>query len=78
MIIKNKDFYQSAVLKSIGYKLLKLEKENGNKFFYFIFEDKEGTAESDIAKYWNYEIRVDARRLVECIKELKTRIYSDN
>lgn len=72
---KLNDFYQAVVLKTVGFRLLRLERGNG-KFFYFIFDDTEGKAEKAIENYWSRQIQVVARDLIENISELKTRIYS--
>lgn len=72
---KSNDFYQSVVLKTIGFPLMRLEK-GSSRFFYFIFADPDNKAKEAIEKYWNSEITVDARKLIENINELKTRIYS--
>jgi len=71
---KLNDFYQSAVLKSAGLPLLRLEKSQ-DKYFFFIFDDSSQKAEDIIRKYWNKELQVIARELVESIHELKTRLH---
>ncbi len=72
---KSSDFYQSVVLKTIGFPLLRLEKGD-RRFFFFVFDDPDHKAKETIERYWNREITVVARDLVENINELKTRIYS--
>lgn len=74
---KSNDFYQSVVLKTIGFSLLRLEKSS-SRFFFFVFADPENRAKEAIEKYWNREITVVARDLIENINELKTRIYSQS
>ena len=69
------DFYHACVLKTIGFKLVRLERTNG-KFADFIFEDPDYGAELAIEQYWNRETEVVAKDLIENINELKTRIYS--
>ena len=69
------DFYQAVILKTVGFPLLRLERGNG-KFVTFVFDDPEYKAEEVLEKYWQREIKVIARDLVESINELKTRIYS--
>ena len=72
---KSQDFYQSVVLKTLGFQLLRLEKGSGH-FFIFVFSDSEAKAEEIIEEYWNRKVKVDARDLIETINELKTRIHS--
>lgn len=72
---KLNDFYQAAVLKAVGFPLLRLERGKG-KFVTFVFDDPEFMAGKTIEKYWAREVKVNARDLVEVINELKTRIYS--
>jgi hypothetical protein len=69
------DFYQAVILKTVGFPLLRLERGNG-KFVTFVFDDPEYKAEEVLEKYWQREIKVIARDLVESINELKSRIYS--
>ena len=69
------DFYQSVLLKSVGFQLLRLERQNP-RFVVFVFADPKETANKVIEEYWNRRIQVDARTLIENINELKTRLYS--
>ena len=72
---KLNDFYQSCILKTVGFPLIRLEKTAGH-FVNFIFDDPDYKAEETIEKYWGREIKVVARDLIETINELKTRIHS--
>lgn len=69
------DFYQACILKTKGFKLLRLERING-KYVDFIFDDPNFEAEIEIEKYWSRESQVIGRDLIENINELKSRIYS--
>ncbi len=69
------DFYQAVLLKTLGFPLLRLEKGNG-KFVSFVFDDPEYRAEETIERYWNREVEVIAKDMVENIKELKNRIFT--
>ena len=69
------DFYQACVLKTLGFRLLRLERTSG-KFVDFIFGDPDYSAEISLEQYWNRETQVIARDLIENINELKSRIYS--
>ena len=72
---KSSDFYQAVVLKTVGFPLIRLERSGGQRFF-FVFIDSNFTAQKTIEKYWNHEIKVDAKEFIENINELKTRIHS--
>lgn len=72
---KTHDFYHAVILKTLGFKLLRLEKSTG-KFLVFVFNNRGREAQEKIQKYWDREIVVDARALIETINELKTRIHS--
>lgn len=72
---KISDFYQAVVLKTIGFPLLRLEKTN-SRFFIFVFDDRDDKAKETINRYWNKEITVIAKELIDTINELKTRIHT--
>jgi len=73
--VKLSDFYQSVILKAVGFPLLRLERGKG-KFVTFVFDDPEHKAEEVLRGYWAREIRIEARSLIETINELKTRIHA--
>lgn len=72
---RSKDFYQAVILKTYGLYLAGLEHETA-KFVTFVFDDPKNEAESVLKEYWNRNLKLQARDLVENISELKTRIYS--
>lgn len=72
---RTKDFYHATILKSLGGQLIDLER-TGNNFCYFIFDDPDGGVEDIIKRYWNRELLVEPRLMVESINELKTRLHS--
>lgn len=72
---KLNDFYQSVILKTAGFPLIRIERNN-SKFVDFVFADPNEKAQGTITDYWNRKISVDARALIENINELKTRLYS--
>lgn len=72
---KSNDFYQAVILKTVGFPLMRLERTNG-RFYIFVFDDPDNNAQKTISMYWNHQLKVDARELVETINELKTRIHS--
>lgn len=69
------DFYQAAVLKTLGLPLLRLENTDSN-FVDFIFYDPESKADKLIQDYWDRRVKCVTRDLIENINELKTRIHS--
>lgn len=71
---KTKDFYLASVLLAKGIKLIKLESISPRLFF-FVFEATKETSDILISSYWNRELTISARNLIEAISELKTRIY---
>jgi len=73
--IKLHDFYQSCILKTAGFSIIRLERNN-SKFVEFVFDDSRSEAESVLKEYWNRNLKLQARDLVENISELKTRIFS--
>lgn len=72
---KTNDFYQAVIIKTVGLPLLRLEKSSG-RYFNFVFDDSQGTAQEIIERYWNRKVEVIARDLIENISELKSRIYA--
>ena len=71
-----KDFYQSVVLKTLGFHLLNVQQGEG-KFCVFVFADPNLTADAALERYWNGQLeKVDARDLIGNIKELKNRIFA--
>lgn len=72
---KINDFYQSCILKVSNFTLLRLERGNG-RFVVFVFDDPESRATEIIEKYWNREVQVEARDLIETINEMKSRLYT--
>lgn len=70
---RTKDLYEASVLYSLGKKVLRLE-GSGNQYW-FVFADSDSCKEfSDL--YWRGEIEVNAKSLVNCIRDLKDRIFS--
>ena len=65
----------AAALISIGFKLISLNKQNPHKVL-FIFE-KKVDIEEVVNKYFSGKLKVSARVLIDNIKMLKNRIYSN-
>lgn len=71
---KCQDFYQSVILKTLGHQLIRLEKV-GERLVIFVFKVSIEDAEEVLGKYWNRDLVVNARDLIENINELKSRIH---
>lgn len=74
--IRLKDFYQAVVLKTLGYPLLRLERGD-EKFVYFVFNDPGNSVKEALDNYWSGKARADIRSVIENIRELKSRLYSE-
>lgn len=72
---KTKDFYHAAILMTLEFTLIKLEK-SGKDFLYFIFKDPQEEAINLIDSYWRDQLQVNPKDLISNIKELKSRIYA--
>ena len=73
--IKLKDFYQAVVLLTMGFPLIRLENSK-YKFVTFVFDDPNYTAEEILGQYWDGRIKVNAKELINNIRELKTRLHT--
>ena len=67
------DLSLCAALCCLDYQIKKLEK-NGAKVIFFIANDEE--LETIVEKFWSHQLKVDPLRYFNCLKEVKTRIYS--
>jgi hypothetical protein len=72
--IKLKDFYSAALLKALGYPLLRLERGAGD-FLVFVYDDPEFTAEEQLGRYWEGQITCNAKALIDSIRDLKTMVH---
>jgi len=73
---RSKDFYLTAVCMAYGCKLKSLERQEGD-FVEFVFEDPPEKCIEIISNHWAGNLKVNSRKLVEAINELKTRIHSN-
>lgn len=62
-----------AALCTLGHKLNAIDKNNKKVFFSF---ERTTDLETDVSKFWNHELNIDPLRYFNCLKEIKTRIYS--
>lgn len=74
MKYSTKDFYISAVIRSLGYNMT-LDASNPRQVI-FNFDDPNGELEETVRKYWSYDLQVEPRSVIESINELKTRMQS--
>ena len=70
-----KDFYIACLLRSLGTPLLRLKSSQGD-FIIFEFSVTENKAEEIIQQYWNRQLQVEPRALIDAINELKTRLHT--
>jgi len=70
-----KDFYCACVLRVMGFPLINIEKQSMG-FSNFVFDDKDHKAKLIVNRFWNRDLKVDARLFVESINELKTRLHT--
>lgn len=68
------DFYLSAVCLACDCTIERLDKQPGN-FVEFVFKDSPEKCHEIIAGYWAGELRVDPKKLISAINQLKTRIH---
>lgn len=72
--IESSDLGCSAALMSVGFELMKLEKESAHKAI-FVFRDQEGI-EENINNYFSDKLPVNARTFFDNIKNLKNLIFN--
>ena len=69
-----KDMYSAAVLRTLKFPLIDLERSESN-FVFFIFDDTKQTAEETLRLHWDGQLQINSRDFVESIRELKTRLH---
>jgi hypothetical protein len=72
----SKDFYLSAVCLAFDCKLSHLDHSPGD-FVNFVFNESPEKCHEIIASYWTGELRVDPKKLISAINELKTRLHEE-
>jgi hypothetical protein len=73
-VFKTSDLYYAAFLKTAGFNLLELKKNDSDRQKYFIFEDSSGLIRKTQTDYINGEAKVSAKDLIDNIRALKTLI----
>jgi len=69
------DFYSAVFLLTENYRLVEIDKADPRRFR-FVFADSEGRAEL-LEGFFNSQAKVEPRKFVAAIKELKSLMYSD-
>lgn len=72
--LRIKDMYSAAILRSLDYPLIDLDRSEGN-YVLFVFDDSNSTADQVLRKHWDGQLQVNSRDFVESIRELKTRLH---
>ena len=70
---RTKDLYESSVLCALGKKLLRLEGDGSQ--YWFVFADREACKKVSNS-YWAGDIKVNAKTLVNWVRDLKDRIFA--
>lgn len=73
-IYKTKDLGEAASLVTAHCRLIKLEPEQG--FFWFMFDDP-ATCRKTSDAYWNNELVVRAKDLMDSVRSLKERLFAE-
>jgi len=69
-----KDLGEASALVACDIKLLRLERDQNNSFYWFVFPT--GDSEQVSASYWSDELSVPARKYSMAIKSLKDKLFS--
>lgn len=73
-IYKTNDFYITSCLIASGVKLITLEK-NSDRFLTFVLDISPISAQSLISDYWNRNLILPCKDVIEAINQLKTRLH---
>jgi hypothetical protein len=73
-VFKTSDLYYAAFLKTAGFNLIELKKNDGGRQKYFVFEDASGLIRKTQTDYINGDAKVSAKDLIDNIRALKTLI----
>jgi len=67
-----RDLSESAAILSCDIKLLRLEEGQG--FYYFVFEDKDTQAICD--RFWSGDLVLSAKKFNDSLRTLKDRLFA--
>ena len=70
-----RDLYEAALLFACQQKLLRLEKEEKGRSFWFVFLGQK-TCQSLVDTYWRRELNVNAKAYTDAIRSLKDRLFA--
>jgi hypothetical protein len=73
-VLRIKDMYSAAILRSLKYPLIDLDRSEGN-YVLFVFDDSNSTAEKQLRLHWDGQLEINSRDFIESIRELKTRLH---
>lgn len=71
---KTSDLYYAAFLKTAGFNLTDLKRDEARRQMFFVFEDRSGLIRKTQTDYINGEAKVSAKDLIENIRALKNMI----
>ena len=71
---KTSDLYIAAFLKTAGFSLQELKKDDSSRQKFFVFEDQSGLIKKTQTDYINGIAKVSAKELIDNIRALKTLI----
>ncbi len=74
--LRIKDMYSAAVLRSLNYPLIDLDRSEGN-YVLFVFDDSGSTADEVLRQHWDGELQINSRDFITSIRELKTRLHGN-
>ena len=72
---KTRDLYEAAAILSLGFKFEGLENVNRSKAYFFLFKDN-GKIEKLSFSYFNGTLKVNARKFVDSIRFLKSKVHT--
>lgn len=71
-----KEFYLSAWLVSNGVKMSEIRRLDNNGKCVFVFE-KSKNIERLLKEYWDREGKIEVRKFIESVKDLKSQLHAD-
>ncbi len=75
---RSTDLGFASTLYSLGYDIKRLDYSNRSKEeYYFVIDIDKRKGESLEGKYWNSKLQVDALKIVQAIKIIKSRLYGN-
>lgn len=72
---KTKDLNLAACLYGLNKKLLRMEPDGNRNSFWFVFSDKDN-CEKIVNRYWQKDLKIDAKTYADAFRSLKDMIFS--